>query len=85
MVQVMELMGRLAIHDPDLQNGPLYQYLKKCADLVGGIMDEPKVAVISYDFQGGSLQDGDLALKADRKYESGPKGLLKYFMFRIGV
>ncbi len=77
--------SQIAIHDPDRQDGPLHQYLHKCAESGGGIIDESKVAVISYDFRSGGFQEGNLAIRAQRKWGSTRKALLNYFILRSGI
>ncbi len=75
----------LRIHNPDNVKGPLYQYLKACSKEGGGIFDEAKVAVKSYDFSKKRLQnDSELVILADKEWGRDIKTLLKYLVLRIG-
>jgi hypothetical protein len=73
-------------HNPDDPESPTHQYLKACAEHGGGIFDEGKVAVTSFDLRAGRLQSNDeLVIAADRQWGTDPKAILKYLLFRYGA
>jgi hypothetical protein len=75
----------IRFHNPDDPESPTHQYLKACADHGGGIFDEGKVAVKSFDVRAGRLQaDDELVIAADRQWGTDPKAILKYLLFRYG-
>ena len=75
----------IRFHNPDDPESPTHQYLKACAEHGGGIFDEGKVAVASYDIQAGRLQpDDDLVVMGDRQLGTDPKAILKFLLFRYG-
>jgi hypothetical protein len=77
--------SRLAIHNPDDAESPLHQYLVRCAEKGGGIFDERKVAVRSYDFKTNAFQgDDDLVVHGEKTWGSNAKIILKYLMLRYG-
>jgi hypothetical protein len=77
--------SRLGIHDPDRQNGPMRQYLLKCAEAGGGILDEDYVEVKSYDLAAQTLQEKDeFEVVAERRWGSDPRTLMKYLVLRCG-
>ena len=60
----------IGIHNPDDQNSPLYQYLVKCAEPGGGIYNENKVRVMSYDLKTKSIQrDDELVILGEKRWE----------------
>jgi hypothetical protein len=75
--------SRISVHNPDNKKSPVYQYLMKCAESGGGIIDEGFVKVISYDFKTKSFQkDEDLVIIGERKWGNNPKAILKYLVLR---
>ena len=75
--------SRVPVHNPDNPRGPLYQYLRKCAEVTGCIFDEAKVEVTSWDFNSGRFQsDKHLMHRAKRHWGSDPKSLAKYAALR---
>jgi len=75
--------SRISLHNPDYEKGPLRQYLQKCAEHGGGILDERYVAVKSYDFGTSKFQDdADLVVIGEKQWGSDPKTLLKYMLLR---
>lgn len=78
--------SRISVHNPDNKEGPLFQYLFKCAELGGGEFDETKVAVKSYDFKNKRLQtDDELTVIGEKEWGRNPKMLLKYIFLRTGL
>jgi len=78
--------SRLRIHDPDDRKSPLHQYLVKCAEQGGGVLDEKYVKVESYDFLTEKIQkDEDLVVHAERQWGTNPKAILKYLYLRYGL
>jgi hypothetical protein len=77
--------SRIPTHNPDNNQGSLYHDLIQCAEKSGYIFDEKNVAVVSYDFNTKSLQDGNnLVLKGDIKWwGNNIKSLTKYMMLRF--
>jgi hypothetical protein len=74
------------LHNPDDNKGPLREYLQKCAEHGGGILDEGHVAVKSYDFRKRMFQDdADLVVVGERQWGSDPKSLLKFMLLRSGA
>ncbi len=78
--------SKVPVHNPDNKEGPLFQYLSKCAELGGGEFDETKVDVKSYDFKTKMLQtDDELTVIGDTQWGRNPKMLLKYMALRAGL
>ena len=74
--------SKLTIHNPD-HEGPLRQYLVKCAEADAGIFDERHVKVESYNFKKRSLQkDDELVIIGAKTWGTNPKALLKYLVLR---
>jgi len=77
--------SKISLHDPDSPASPMHQYLKACADHSGGEFDERKVAVTSYDFKTGRMQnDDELVVIGEREWGRNPKAILKYLVLRYG-
>jgi hypothetical protein len=77
--------SKLSIHDPDRKTGPLYQYLSRCAESGGGILDERMVSVRSFNIQKRRLeQDHELAVTGDRHWGTNPRSFLIYLVLRYG-
>jgi hypothetical protein len=75
----------IAYHNPEDPGRPTFQYLKACAEHGGGIFDEGRVAVKSFDLKAGRLQaDHELVVVGERQWGKDPKSVLKYFLFRYG-
>jgi hypothetical protein len=75
--------SKISFHNPDDKKGPLREYLQKCAEHGGGILDERHVAVKSYDFRAKTFQDNaDLAVIGETKWGTNPKAILKYLVLR---
>jgi hypothetical protein len=73
----------MAIHNPDDDGSPVRQYLSACAKEGGGIFDERKIRVKSYDVTKGVFQnDHELVIKAEKRWGSDPKTLFKYILYR---
>ena len=78
--------SRLEIHNPDDETSPLRQYLVKCGEKDGGIFDERKVAVRSYDFKTNAFQEDDnLVVKGEKDWGNNYKIIFKYLMMRYGL
>lgn len=76
----------VAHHNPDSPKSPVFRYLAKCANCGGGMFDEGRVEIQSYDIAGGRLQtDDELALIVDKLWGTDPKILMKYFALRLGL
>ncbi|MBN1569561.1 MAG: DUF362 domain-containing protein [Acidobacteria bacterium] len=76
----------IAHHNPDLAKSPVHKYLSRCAKDGGGVFDEEKVEVRSYDIKQGRLQkDEELLLVVEKVWGTNPKILTKYFALRLGV
>ena len=75
----------IRFHNPDDPESPTHQYLKACAEHGGGIFDEGKVAVKSFDVRAGRLQsDDELVIAGDRQWGTDPKAILKFLLLRYG-
>ncbi len=75
----------IRFHNPDAEQSPAHQYLRACADHGGGIFDERKVAIKSYDFNSGRFQkDDELVIRGPKEWGNKPKALLKYLALRYG-
>ena len=75
----------IRFHNPDDPESPTHQYLKACAAHGGGIFDESKVAVTSFDVRSGRLQSEDeLVILGDRQWGTDPKAIMKFLLFRYG-
>lgn len=76
--------SKISVHDPDHEKGPLHQYLVECAKNGGGIFDERRVVVRSYDLKKGKLQGDDrLIVRGERHWGREIKAILKYFYLRF--
>jgi hypothetical protein len=72
-------------HDPDDSQSPTHQYLKECSDRGGGILDESRVDVKSYDFRTGRFQnDDELFVIGAKEWGLNAKSLLRYLLYRYG-
>lgn len=77
--------SRLQIHNSEDRNSPLYQYLKQCANHGGGLFDEGKVAVTSFDYARNQFQKANqLMVLGERYWGDDLKTILKYLALRIG-
>jgi hypothetical protein len=75
----------IKFHSPEDPNSPTCQYLKACADHGGGVFDESRVAVTSFDLRAGRLQTGDeLVVAAEKEWGRDAKTLGKYLLMRYG-
>ncbi len=75
--------SRLSIHDPDDRGSPLHQYLAKCSELGGGVLNERLTAVKSWDFRTGRFQqEREFALVCKKYWGRGAKAILKYLYFK---
>ena len=82
---ILHANSRVMHHDPDNGQSPTHQYLKACADHGGGEYDERKVAVKSYDFKTGRMQnDDELVVIGEKEWGRNPKAILKYLVLRYG-
>ena len=73
-------------HHPDDDSSPTYQYIKACADHGGGIFDESKIALVSYDHKAGRMQgDDEAAVIGEREWGSDVKAIGKYLLMRYGA
>ena len=78
--------SKLMIHDPDNKKSPLNQYLIKCAEGGGGIVDERYIAIKSFDFKTHSLQDDDqLLVEGKTKWGTNLKIIMKYLYLRFSI
>ena len=82
---VLHPNSSIKYHDPDDSQSPTHQYLKECSKRGGGILDERKVDVKSYDFRTGRFQDDDeLFVIGAKEWGLNPKSLIKYLLYRFG-
>jgi len=73
----------ISVHDPDASGGPLRQYLMKCSEAGGGVIDESSVKVISYDFGAKRLQkDDELVIKGKKEWGRDIRAIGKYMVVR---
>ena len=76
----------IRFHNPDAFDSPTHQYIKACADHGGGIFDERKVKLVSYDHKSKRMQsDDEAAVIGDKEWGSDPKALGKYLLMRYGA
>jgi hypothetical protein len=76
--------SKISVHNPDDVQSPMHQYLKACADEMGGIIDEKFVDIQSYDHNGRRMQqDDELVVKGDITWGTNIKMLMKYLALRI--
>ena len=75
----------IRFHDPDDPASPTRQYLQACARHGGGVFDESRVGVKSYDLAAGRLQrEDEFRVKADKEWGGEVKPILKYLALRYG-
>ena len=73
----------ISFHNPDDKKSPTNQYLTKCAESGGGILNERSVQIFSYDFKNASFQKDDrLVIMGNKRWGSDPKAILKYLYLR---
>ena len=73
----------IRFHDPDRPDSPAHQYIKKCAEYGGGVFNESKVVLKSYDNKTKCLQqDSESLILGDRKWGRNVKSIGKYLLFR---
>jgi hypothetical protein len=78
--------SKLGIHDPDRLQGPMRQYLEKCAEAAGTVLDERYVDVKSYDLASEKMQvSEDLVVRGETVWGSNVTALLKYWVLRFGL
>ena len=77
--------SRILVHNPDDKEGPLYQYLRKCAEISGLSFDEKHVDVKSFDLRKNIFQNDDnLAIKGDITWwGTSFKSFVKYISMRF--
>ncbi len=76
----------IRFHNPEAHDSPAHQYIKACADHGGGVFDERKVALVSYDHKAGRMQrDDEAAVMGARVWGSSPKAIGKYLLMRYGA
>jgi len=75
--------SRARVHNPDDVESPVYQDLSKCADQGGGVVDERRVKIISYDVARRRRQGGEeLTVVGEKDWGTSPKYLLKHLWLR---
>lgn len=78
--------SRTMFHHPDDINRPTHQHIKACAEHGGGVFDESKVALVSYDHKSKRMQrDDEAVIVAQKEWGSDPKALGKYLLMRYGA
>lgn len=71
------------LHNPDEPTGPLYQYLEQCAAGLGGILDESRARLTSYDIAHNRLQtDKERIITAAITWGANMKMFIKYALLR---
>lgn len=76
----------IPIHNPDNEESPFHHYLIKCAENGGGVFDETKVVVKSFNINTNSFQtDDNLAIYGETTWGSDLKTLYKYLKFRLNL
>jgi len=76
----------IRFHDPDAPESPTHQYIKSCAVHGGGIFDESKVAMVSYDYKTGRMQRNEEAtVIGEKEWGTDLKALGKYLLMRYGA
>lgn len=72
-------------HDPEWEDGPLFQYLSECAKTSGCTFNESYIELRSFDFQLGDLRSTEhLPVHGRISWGNSVKMLLKYMLFRFG-
>lgn len=72
------------LHNPDATGGPLHEYLKACAAVIGSIFDERYISVQGFDCASGQPEtNGKSPVKAPIIWGRDPKSLLKHIIFRF--
>jgi hypothetical protein len=78
--------SKVSIHDVDNKKSPLHQYLLRCSEEGGGILDETLVAVKTYDFKKGLAKDDDeLVVNGAIEWGNNVRDIMKYVYFRYLV
>lgn len=74
----------ISAHDPDNIRSPLRQYLERCAETAGGMLDETHVAVISFDHRKGDAQeDSERGIRGEKVWGSDASSIIKYVLLRL--
>jgi hypothetical protein len=77
--------SRIPFHNPDEPESPTRQYIKACSDHGGGMFDERRVQLVSYDIKNAHLQtDAEATVIGKKEWMGHPKGLGKYMLMRYG-
>jgi hypothetical protein len=72
----------LSIHNPDLRNRPLRDCLMKCTESFGGILDEKRIDIKSFDFRTEAFQkDTGLTIIGKKKWGS-VRNIVKYLILK---
>lgn len=75
--------SKIPLHNPDNKDGPLYQYLKNCAEIAGLSLDESNVEIKSWDFKSQALQENEkLTITANKHWGNDLKTIVRYAIFR---
>jgi len=65
------------------KKGPLYPILAKCAESGGGLLDETRVEIKSYDFKRKSFQQKhNFIIDGPISWGKNPKAILKYMVLK---
>jgi hypothetical protein len=76
----------IRFHDPEAYDSPTHQYIKACADHGGGIFDEHRVSLVSYDYRTRRMQrDDEAAIIGEKEWGRDAKAIGKYLLMRYGA
>jgi hypothetical protein len=78
--------SKVSIHNPDNKKSPLHQYLVKCAEEGGGLFDESRVKIETYDFKKkqGKMDD-DLSINGEIEWGRNLRDIAKYAYLRFFI
>jgi hypothetical protein len=77
--------SRIRFHNPEDPNSPTRDYLVACSRNGGGVFDESRVAVKSFDLSAGRFQrEDEVMIIGDKEWGSDIKAIGKYFLMRYG-
>jgi hypothetical protein len=75
----------IRFHNPEDPNSPTHDYLRACSRNGGGVFDESRVAVKSFDLSAGRFQrEDEMMIMGDREWGSDIKAIGKYLLMRYG-
>ena len=74
--------SKAPVHNPDAKKSPVRHYLFNCAAHGGGVLDESRIGVESYNFIKRQDTNGPSMVRGNVEWGNSPRDLAKYIYFR---